>query len=228
MNQTNYEYLKALQELNKAEEVKPRDMKVKELLCYTMKLDAKYKLIELPGFETNENYAHEELSWYLAATNRIDFSPLIEKTWKKFSDDGLTVNSAYGHRIFGSHELIKINQWQWVKDKLCEDRDSRQAIINLNSAFDKEKKTKDFICTIALQFFIRNNSLNMITYMRSQDIYYGTRNDIYCFMSMQEMMAKELDVSLGNYYHVCGSLHIYEKHFKKIEKLLKDIKIKND
>jgi thymidylate synthase len=177
-------------------------------------------LITIPGFETNIKYAEEELKWYYAATNKIDFSPVIKKTWQKFSDDNMTVNSAYGIRIFGKHKIININQWDWCIEKLKNDIGSRQAIINLNSYFDKLTLTKDFVCTIYFQIFIRNNKLIWITNMRSQDIYYGTRNDIYCFTKMQQRMAKELNIECGEYIHICNSLHIYEQQYYKLKEVM--------
>lgn len=85
------------------------------------------------------------------------------------------------------------------------------------------KKTKDFPCTMYFQIFIRNNKLHWITNMRSQDIYYGMRNDIYCFTELQKLLTKELDLELGKYYHHCGSLHLYESQWNKMIKLYDNI-----
>jgi thymidylate synthase len=199
---------------------KPRGMLVKELLAYSLVIDPKDNIIALPGFETNVAYAKEELEWYLSGTNRIDWSPKIQKIWAKYSDDGITVNSNYGHRIFGNYERMPINQWEWVKNKLIEDPDSRQAVININNAFDKERNSKDVPCTVYLQAFIRDNALHFIGNMRSNDIFFGFRNDVYCFTELQKKMAQELGIKVGNYYHFAGSLHMYEKDFQKAEKLI--------
>lgn len=224
-SETNLAYWNALRKLyDSSIEVSPRGMKVKEILAYKFNMDPRDKIIHIEGFETNEKYAKEELAWYYSGSNKINFSPMIEKTWKRFSDDGKHANSAYGHRIFGNHTFAFVNQWEWVKKELSKDKDSRRAVINLNFPSDKVSETKDFVCTMYLQFFIRNDKLYMITNMRSQDIYFGTRNDIYCFMSMQTRLAEELGVALGTYQHFCGSLHIYEQHFHKLNKLFGRVK----
>lgn len=203
-------------------EKSPRGMKVKELKAYTFLLkDPTDNIITLDGVKTNVDYAKEELEWYLSASNRIDYSPRIERVWKQFSDDGETVNSAYGHRIFGAHKDF-INQWNWVVNLLKEDPDSRQAVMNINYSGDKLKKTKDFPCTIATQHFINDNKLDWITYMRSNDAYLGFRNDLYCFTELQQRMADDLGVGLGDYYHVAGSMHLYEKDFDKVDKIWKE------
>jgi len=215
----NNQYLEILRKLDSAPEVGPRGMKTKELLLEQIIINPEDNIITIPGFETNVEYAKEELRWYRSGTNRIDFSDIINKTWQKYSDDGKTVNSAYGHRIFGKHEHF-INQWEWVKQKLLSDKDSRQAVINLNDVIDKRIPTKDFICTIAIQVFNRNEHLHWITMMRSQDIYYGTRNDIYCFTELQKQLANELNLKLGFYTHIMNSCHIYKKQYKKLQSII--------
>jgi len=218
-------YLQILKDLwNSGTTVSPRGMKVKELLAYKFTLeDPRNNIINLPGFKTNVDYGSAELEWYYSGSNRIDFNPIIEKTWKQFSDDGVHVNSSYGFQIFGKHPEIKVNQWEWIKKKLKEDSDSRQCVININLPSYKEKDTKDFVCTMDLQVFIRDNKLHWITHLRSQDIYFGTRNDVYCFTMMQQKLAKELNVGLGKYHHFCGSMHIYERHFDNVKTLLNSL-----
>lgn len=219
MDMTNKAYLNGLRYLKKwGKIVYSRNLKCLEVLNFEFECNPTQKLIIIPGFITNEEYAKAELDWYLAATNLIDYSPTIQKAWEKYSDDGKTVNSAYGYKIFSKSPLThNISQWDWVKDKLLKDRDTRQAIINLNLIDDKLKPTKDFTCTMFLQFYIRGNKLHMFVILRSQDIYLGTRNDFYCFMSLQQKMAEELGIEVGAYRHYCVSLHIYERHFYKLD-----------
>lgn len=200
--------------------VSARGMKAYEVLAYKLLLDPKDNIIKLPGFETNMEYAAQELAWYYSGDPSINYSPLIKRIWEKYSDDGITVNSNYGERIYGKHPQIKIDQWGWVKKKLTKDPETRQAVININTYFDKYRETKDFPCTISMQFFNRGNCLDMIVYMRSNDAYYGFRNDIYCFSELQKLMAKELNIDAGRYWHIAGSMHLYEKDWPKVERLL--------
>jgi thymidylate synthase len=204
-------------------ETAPRGMKVKELLGYSFKIDPRDNIITIPGFETNIEYAKEELEWYYSGSNRIDYSPKIQKVWSRYSDDGITVNSNYGHRVFG-HKPGYINQWDWTKNKLTEDKDSRQAVININDITDKFNPTKDFPCTMNIQAFIRDDKLHWVVGMRSNDIFLGLRNDAYCFTEMQKKMAAELSVGVGEYIHNAGSMHLYEKNFDKVQNLLGDYK----
>lgn len=218
----NKEYFSIMRDLVEAPITSPRGLKTKELLAQHICLDTpKHSIVTLPGFETNIGYAEKELEWYLSGTNRLSGLGRFGKCWDFCSDDGKHVNSAYGHRIFGKHPKMKINQWQWCLKKLKEDSESRQCVINLNSEFDKYRKTKDFICTVFCQVLLRDGKLHWLTFMRSTDAYLGIRNDIFCFTAMQRIMAWQLGVGLGKYHHFASSLHLYEKQFPKAEKLVK-------
>lgn len=199
----------------------PRGMRCKELLSYSFHLNNPAdNVISLKGFETNLDYAKEELAWYESGDNDINFSKRIKNVWQKYAYDDVHALSGYGRRIFGNCEVLQMSQWEWVKRELIRDADSRRAIINLNDKNDKsEMYTKDMPCTVFMQFLVRNGKLNMIASMRSNDIVLGVRNDVYCFTSLQQRMAKELNVSLGAYFHHAGSMHLYEKNWNDVNVL---------
>jgi thymidylate synthase len=155
------------------------------------------------------NYAVGELLWYMSKSNKLSDIERYSKAWTGLSDDGVLVNSAYVHRI---HTAFGFDQWDFVKEKLTADPNSRQAVIHIKDASDKP--TKDTPCTVCLQFSIRDNRLYMTTYMRSNDLWLGMPYDFFAFMSFQNLLAMELGVELGTYTHIAGSLHLYEKHWK--------------
>ncbi len=81
-------------------------------------------------------------------------------------------------------------------------------------------------CTLALQFLIRNDSLHLTTYMRSNDLLFGFTYDQAIFTLFQEKMLLELKefyptLEMGTYTHVVTSLHAYEKHFELLNNILK-------
>jgi thymidylate synthase len=59
---------------------------------------------------------------------------------------------------------------------------------------------------------VRDNRLHMLTSMRSNDAWFGLPHDIFTFTILQELVARSLGLELGEYKHVVGSLHLYEKH----------------
>lgn len=171
-------------------------------------------------------YMVGELLWYLSGNPSLDAIRLYTSAWDRMSDDEMFVNSNYGDRI--QHALCEFSgdnfdQLKMVEGMLREHPESRQAVIHIKQARNLNKyPTKDVNCTVCLQFFIRDNKLYMTTYMRSNDLWMGFPNDVFQFTAMQVFLAMRLGVQLGNYTHIAGSLHLYERDFqtamKNIEK----------
>jgi hypothetical protein len=84
---------------------------------------------------------------------------------------------------------------------------------DLKDAYHGNKK--DIPCTLNLQFFIRGEHLYCIATMRSNDAWMGMPYDIYCFTSLQCLLAEHLGLKVGFYQHNVGSMHLYEKHYQK-------------
>lgn len=155
-------------------------------------------------------YAVGELLWYLSANNNICEIQKYTKAWDRMSDDGETVNSNYGYCI---KRKFGFDQYEFVKQKLMSEPETRQAVIHIKEASNKE--SKDVNCTVCLQFFIREGKLYMTTYMRSNDLWMGFPYDIFQFAALQVLLSMELGVELGTYTHITGSLHFYERDYEK-------------
>jgi hypothetical protein len=86
-------------------------------------------------------------------------------------------------------------------------------VIHIRTPDDSVHAKKDVPCTLALQFFIRDEKLHLHVNMRSSDIILGIAYDVPAFTLMQEVLANELGVGLGEYCHTSNSLHCYERDF---------------
>jgi thymidylate synthase len=76
-----------------------------------------------------------------------------------------------------------------------------------------------------LNFWIRDNKLNMKVQMRSNDIFYGFSYDAPFFAFVQQTMWHWLretypDLELGMYHHFADNIHYYERHFNIAEQIL--------
>lgn len=158
----------------------------------------------------NKRYMIGEFLWYLSANNNLSEIQKYTHAWDRMSEDGVTVNSNYGHKI---REFYGFDQWELVKLLLTKDPNSRQAVIHIK---DPGVHPKDTPCTICLQFLIRDNKLYLTTYMRSNDIWTGFPYDVFIFTNFQVLMAMELGVDIGNYTHIAGSLHLYERNSQQL------------
>lgn len=159
-------------------------------------------------------YAIGELLWYNSRNTTAESIAPFSKFWGKIAEPDGTVNSNYGHCI---HDKFDFDQWEMVKELLRQQPTSRQAVIHIKEPRNLiTNPTKDLNCTIALQFILRNGKLDMITTMRSNDIWLGLPYDVFNFTCMQIQMAMELNVEIGKYYHNAGSLHLYKNDIKHL------------
>jgi thymidylate synthase len=208
-------------------ECSPRGMKIKERLGYSFRVsNVRDRIPFLLHRDFGIAYYVAESLWYLSGNNSTDWISYYSGFWKDISDDGVTANSAYGARIFMPHERVAQNidptwtQWQYVKEELERDPDSRRAVIHIRSAQDSLLARKDVPCTLALQFFIRDSKLHLVASMRSNDAIFGLSYDVPAFTTFQELMANEMQIECGSYTHVAHSMHIYERHYKMVQDIL--------
>lgn len=131
-------------------------------------------------------------------------------SYGKYSDDNKTLNGAYGPRI--KRCLDK------AIELLKKDSNSRRAVIPIYNEKDVGLNSNDIPCTLNWQFFIRNNKLYMCVNMRSNDIFLGLPYDVFNFTMWQEYIACKLNIEIGTYTHMVGSMHFYEKDKDKIKR----------
>ena len=154
-----------------------------------------------------QDYAEAEWQWYLSGNRNIsELGKLygkIPEIWKRMADDKGNVNSNYG--------------WQWkrnaqldmVIETLRQKSETRQAAISIYDGKEITDYAHDTPCTYAVQFTIVHNRLDMCVTMRSNDLWYGFCNDQYCFSMLQGLVAHELGIETGVYYHFAHNMHLY-------------------
>lgn len=170
--------------------------------------------------DISESYICGELLWYALGRNDVAFINKFAGLWGRISDDGVTSYSAYGDIVFKRHGFDQVEK---IIQLLCADPDSRRAVINFNVPNKNVIETKDEICTIALQFLIRDGQLNCTGIMRSNDVWYGLPYDVIFFTELTKYIARRLGVRYGEYTHHVISIHVYERNYADIEKAAETI-----
>jgi thymidylate synthase len=160
-----------------------------------------------------------ELCWYLAGANDVEFIAYYLSRYREF-DEGGRIFGAYGPRLFDWRGGL--SQLRNVTDILKSRPQSRQAVVQLFDAGDIADDHKDVPCTCTLQFLIRRDGLSLLTHMRSNDAYIGLPHDVFCFTMLQEIVARELNLDVGAYKHMVGSLHIYETDVERARQFLNE------
>lgn len=167
--------------------------------------------------QASPRYLAAENLWYLSGDDNASSIVKYAPFWGTIADEDGKVNSNYGKYLFKTLDENGKSQFDKLYDLLSSDKDTRKALYvqpicgDVANGVKDTRYTKDTICTASYQFQIRNNKLELTVYMRSNDLINGTCNDIFFFTTLQIMMAQRLGIELGNYRHVTGNIHIYEK-----------------
>lgn len=162
----------------------------------------------------NPAYAEREWQWYLSQNPSVAEIKKYAPLWDTMHGGDDIVNSNYGWQWGRNNQLDK------CIEQLKKNRDTRQAWFSIFDGKEKDKYEFDTPCTLAVGFSvhpINQTYLDMTVVMRSNDLIYGFCNDQYCFSKLQELVANELGLKVGNYYHFAHDLHIYEKHLNLIK-----------
>lgn len=145
-----------------------------------------------------------ELSWYLTGSAdpaHIEYYiPGYRKHVKDFS-------GAYGPRLFGDAMGEQVKN---LIAALRENPTTRRAVAPILKVEDLHGSGGEPPCTCTLQFLVRDNELQTVVFMRSNDIMKGLPHDVFAFTMIAEIIARSLGCSLGSYTHMVGSLHLYE------------------
>jgi len=160
-----------------------------------------------------------ELLWYLARTNDLGFISYYAPQYRNDSEDGLTIRGAYGPRLY---DLRGNDQIANIIRLLRKHPSSRRAVIQIFDADDLSRDHREVPCTCTLQFVVRSRRLDMLSSMRSNDAIVGLPHDVFAFTMIQEIVARALNISLGSYRHVVGSMHLYSKDVTAAREYLKE------
>lgn len=205
-----YSYI--YKDLLDSKEIGPRGLATKEIIAPQLILNNIHNRLAYHserGF--NSKFALVESLLIFDKTNMLSYYKYFNQNIAQFSDDGKRLFGAYGYRIA-----------KYIPDiieKLKDDKNTRQAVLPILRAQDVCEDTKDIPCTLSLHLIIRDNKLNMVGTMRSNDIIWGLPYDIFTFTTLQEIIANELGIDTGWYMHRPTSLHVYQKHYDMFEQI---------
>ncbi len=210
------------------QESAPRWQKIKEIINAKIKINNVYNVI--PSYTWIRDFAWKYLTgetlWYLSWDLKTDYIKHFTPMWDNIKDEQWYINSNYWYLNLREQSCANgMTQYQWALHALQKDKDTRQSIIHFNQT-KHQVYTKDFPCTVYMQFMIRDNKLIWCSYMRSNDIYFWFQYDIVWFSLLLQSLYLDLketsypDLELWYIYHNATSLHIYESFFDKTNQLI--------
>ena len=164
------------------------------------------------------DYAKKEIAWYKSKSRNVFDMHNPPTIWKDVATTDGRINSNYGWCIYSDDNY---NQYYKVLQTLMKNPNSRQGTMIYTRPTMHEDSCedgmKDFMCTNAVSYFIRDNKLCCVVQMRSNDAVYGYKNDRYWQMYVLSQLAKDLNVEVGDIHWQAASLHIYPRHFKLLD-----------
>ena len=168
------------------------------------------RVIKTSWRKWSKRYAEREWKWYLSKDRSVAELKKYAPIWDKMHGGDNIVNSNYGW------QWSRNDQIQHVIELLRKDEFTRQAWLTIYDGKEHDTYKYDTPCTLSVGFTIvrvgqlKEKALNMSVLMRSNDLVYGFCNDQYCFSKLQEYVAHELGIRMGEYYHFAADMHIYK------------------
>ena len=179
--------------------------------CVLRLTDLRHRSLTLRARKKNLGLQLMEFLWIWHGDNRLAPLTSVCKRWADYSDDGVTLHGAYGHRLRTSGEWGEDQIDQCIK-LLKSKPDTRQAVMTIWQPEDLWAKSKDLPCNNYLHFLIRAGRLNLTVVVRSNDAWLGLPYNVFNWTQLQCVVAERIGVLPGTYTHVADSLHLYAEH----------------
>lgn len=197
--------------------------RVKEQTAVGITLTEPWKrATQLPSRKANIAAQIAETMWVLGGRNDVEWLERYLPRAKDFSDDGKTWAGGYGPRLRAwTGNGRTIDQVENVIEILRKDPTSRRAFMAIyDPGRDTREGLKDTPCNTSIQFLSRLGNLEMIVNVRSNDLIWGWSGiNTFEWSALQEIIADRLGIRVGSLHFNIGSLHIYDRHWKRAAEL---------
>jgi thymidylate synthase len=208
------DYARVLQEVRyHGERVVVRDQPTLELLDVTLEIvDPTDTLPFGTGRGISPRIAALEALQLVGGVSCPELMVKASRNFDQFRDGGI-YHGAYGPRLRA--------QLPVVVERLKLDPQTRQAVVTVWDPLHDlmVSDSRDYPCTVMLQFLVRDGRLQLHTTMRSNDVWWGLAYDAFQFTQLQLTVANVLGLPAGHYYHHAVSLHLYERDLAAVDKV---------
>lgn len=176
------------------------------------------RYINLEGRNVSLPAQIAETMWVLAGRNDVEFLQNYLPKAGLFSDDGVVWRGGYGPRI---RNWDGVDQLDSVIKLLNKDPYTRRAVINIFNPAVDHQDSKDIPCNNWLHFLYRDGKLDLHVATRSNDIIWGWSGiNNFEWSMLLEVVAHFTKMEPGEIHYSISSLHLYETHYKKAQKII--------
>jgi thymidylate synthase len=178
-----------------------------QVLCQE---DVRDRVLSNPRSSFSQAVAVARLVWHLGGHSDLGAIEFYEPRARLFSDDGNVLSgSNTGSRIFGGSGGV--DQLRGLISRLAEEPASRRAMAVVWRPEDATRISRDIPCTLAIACHLREGRLLTTVTMRSNNALRLLPYNLFEFTMLAELVAVELGVEPGPYWHSVLSLHVFDE-----------------
>ena len=165
-----------------------------------------------------------ELVWFLSGSvNNNELNELNCKFWDKFADDEGSIGPMYGAAWRGN-KPYSVDQMAVILKQLHDDPWSRRIVLDswspdyipsgdvAPSENPKNGKMSLAPCHPVSQYYVENDELSILFYMRSNDFLLGAPANISSYALLTLILAKLSGYKAKELVYTAGDAHIYKNH----------------
>ena len=146
--------------------------------------------------------------YILSGSNEVDPIAFYSHGVRQFSDDGKHLHgSSYGRRLFAKNKDGE-SQMEHLLDVLRTQPNSTRGTLAIYSAEDCGRDSRDIPCALDFTLSPRNEVLHGTLFMRANAGLRLMPYNLFEFTMIQEWVARQCDLILGEYHHSVVSMHL--------------------
>lgn len=160
-----------------------------------------------------------ELLWFLKGETNIRYlKDNNVSIWDEWADENGELGPVYGKqwRSWQGADGTTHDQISDLIEQIKKNPDSRRLIV---SAWNVGELSNMALmpCHTIFQFYVADGKLSCQLYQRSADVFLGVPFNIASYALLTMMIAQVCDLSLGDFVHSFGDVHLYNNHFEQAQ-----------